>query len=100
MSTDLTLSKAQISKINQSGGFVGSLLSKLAGPYMKVVVPLPKNILAPLEITIPVSAIDVGIQNNTCFWSSFFLPSANNNFNNFKQRNEWHNENCSSSWRF
>ena len=88
MSTDLTLSKAQISKINQSGGFVGSLLSKLAGPYMKVVVPLPKNILAPLEITILVSAIDVGIQNNTCFWSSFFLPSANNNFNNFKQRNE------------
>ena len=54
MSTDLTLSKAQISKINQSGGFIGSLLSKLAGPYMKVVVPLVKNILAPLEITIPV----------------------------------------------
>ena len=62
MSTDLTLSKAQISKTNQSGGFIGSLLSKLAGPYMKVVVPLARNILAPLEITIPVSAIDVGIQ--------------------------------------
>ena len=57
MSTDLTLSKAQISKINQSGGFIGSLLSKLAGPYMKVVVPLARNILAPLEITIPVSGL-------------------------------------------
>ena len=34
MSTDLTLSKAQISKIIQSGGFLGSLLSKLAGPLM------------------------------------------------------------------
>ena len=40
MSTDLTLSKAQISKIIQSGGFLGSLLSKLAGPLMKVAVPL------------------------------------------------------------
>ena len=31
MSTDLKLSKAQISKLIQSGGFLGSLLSKLAG---------------------------------------------------------------------
>ena len=40
MSTDLTLSKAQISKIIQSGGFLGSLLSKVA-------VLLAKNILTP-----------------------------------------------------
>ena len=40
MSTDFTFSKAQISKIIQSGGFLGSLLSKLAGPLMKVAVPL------------------------------------------------------------
>ena len=32
MSTHLKLSKAQISEIIQSGGFLGSLLSKLAGP--------------------------------------------------------------------
>ena len=32
MSTDLNLSRAQISKIIQSGEFLGSLLSKLAGP--------------------------------------------------------------------
>ena len=32
MSTDLKLSKAHISKVIQSGGFLGSLLSKLAGP--------------------------------------------------------------------
>ena len=31
MSTDLKPSKGQISKIIQSGGFLGSLLSKLAG---------------------------------------------------------------------
>ena len=38
MSTDLKLSKAQISKIIQSGGFLGSLLSKLVGPLMKVAI--------------------------------------------------------------
>ena len=36
MSTDIKLSKAQISKIIQSGGLLGSLLSKLACPLMKV----------------------------------------------------------------
>ena len=42
MSTDLKLSKAQISKIIQSGGFLGSLSSKLAVPLMKVAIPLAK----------------------------------------------------------
>ena len=62
MSTDLKLSKAQISKIIQSGGFLGSLLSKLADPLIYVAVPLAKNILAPLGITAAASAIDAGIQ--------------------------------------
>ena len=62
MSTDLKLSKAQISKIIQSGGFLGSLLNKLAGPLMKVAIPLTKNVLAPLGITAAASAIDAGIQ--------------------------------------
>ena len=42
ISTDIKLSKAQISKINQSGGFLGSLLSKSSGPLMKVAAPLEK----------------------------------------------------------
>ena len=62
MCTDIKLSKAQISKIIQSGGFLGSLLSKLAGPLMKVAIPLAKNVLAPLGITAAASAIDAGIQ--------------------------------------
>ena len=61
-STDLKLSKAQVSKIIQSGGFLASLLSKLAGPLMKVAIPLAKNVLAPLGITAAASAIDAGIQ--------------------------------------
>ena len=62
MSINLKLSTAQISKIIQSGGFLGSLLSKLAGPLMKIAVPLAKNVLAPLGITAAASAIDAGIQ--------------------------------------
>ena len=61
MSTDLKLSKAQIYKIIQSGGFLGSLLIKLAGPLMKVSIPLAKNVLVPLRITVAASAIVAGI---------------------------------------
>ena len=33
------------------GGFLGALLSKIAGLLTNIAVPLPKNILAPLGIT-------------------------------------------------
>ena len=95
MSTDIKLSKAQIPKITQSGVFWGSFSSKLAGPLMKVAVPLAKNVLAPSGITITASVIDAGIQKkkkNTRFWK--------NKFNNFKRRNEWHSENRATSWIF
>ena len=62
MSTDLKLFKAQISKRIQSGGFLGSLLRKLAGPLMKIAIPLAKNILNPLGIAAAASAIDAGTQ--------------------------------------
>ena len=62
MSADIKLSKVQITKIIQSGRFLGSLLSKLAGPLMKIAVPLAKNVLAPLGITAAASALDAGIQ--------------------------------------
>ena len=57
MSTDMKLSKDQISKLIQSWGFLRLLLSKLAAPLMKVIVPLAKNVLAPLRITAVASAI-------------------------------------------
>ena len=46
----------------QSGGFLSKLLSKLAGPLMKVAMPLAKNVLAPLGLTAAISAIDGSIQ--------------------------------------
>ena len=44
MSTDLKLSKAQISKIIQSGGF----LDRLLGPLLETGLPLIKNVIKPL----------------------------------------------------
>ena len=58
----MKLSKAQIKKLIQSGGFLGKLLSKLEGPLMKVALPLAKNVLAPLALTAAMSAIDRSIQ--------------------------------------
>ena len=55
LATDIKLSKAQIKKLIQSGEFLGKLLSKLAGPLMKVAMPLAKNAAA-------MCAIDGSIQ--------------------------------------
>ena len=59
---DIELSKAQIKNLIQSGGILGKLLSKLAGPLMKVAMPLAKNILAPLGLTAAMSTTDESIQ--------------------------------------
>ena len=63
MFADIKLSKTQISKTIQSGGFLCSLLSKTAVPLIKVAVPLAKNIWDSLGTTASISAIDVGIKN-------------------------------------
>ena len=62
LATHIKLSKAQIKKLIQSGGFLGMLLSKLAGPLRKVAMPLAKNVLAPLGLTAAMAAIDGNIQ--------------------------------------
>ena len=62
--TDIKLSKAQIKKIIQSGGFLGKLLSKLAGPLMKVGLPLARNVLAPLGLRASMSAIQKKIHGS------------------------------------
>ena len=61
-STDIKLSKTLLPKMMQSGGFLGNLLGKLAGPLMKVAMPLAKNVLAPLGISAAMSAIDGSIK--------------------------------------
>ena len=66
MATDIKLSKAQISKIIQSGGFLGKLLDPLLKtglPLIKnEIKPLAKSVLIPLGLTAAASAADAGIQ--------------------------------------
>ena len=65
LSTDIKLSKTQISTIIQSGRFLGRLL----GPLLKtrltlmknVIKPLAKSVLIPLGLTAEASAADAGI---------------------------------------
>ena len=62
---DIKFSKTQLSKMMQSGGFLGRLL----GPLLKtelplisdVIKPLAKSVLIPLGLTAAASAADVGI---------------------------------------
>ena len=64
-SADIKLSKTQLSKMIQSGGFLGRLLGPLLKtglPLMKnVIKPLAKSVLIPLELTAAASAADAGI---------------------------------------
>ena len=92
MSADKNLSKTQMSKIIQSGVFLGTLLSKIACPLMKLAFPLAKNILAPLGTSGSASAIDAGTQRKIYGSRTTTLIISN-------EENEWHNEDCSSSWR-
>ena len=82
MSTDLKLSRAQIYKIVQCRGFLASLLRKLAGPLMKVAIPLAKLFLAPLGITAAASAIDAGYQKKMHGSGTTTLIISNEEMNN------------------
>ena len=77
MSTDLKFSEAQISKIIQSGGFLGPLVSKIAGPLMKVAIPLAKKSFSSIR------------NNSSCFSDRCRNSKENtrfrdNDLNNFK----------------
>ena len=75
-STDIKLSKIQLSKMIQSGGFLGRLLGSLLRtglPLMKSVIkPLAKSVLIPLGLTAAASAADAGIHEK-------ILGSGHNN---------------------
>ena len=66
LSTDIKLSKTQLSKMIKSGGFLGRLLGSLLKtglPLIKnVIKPLSKSVLIPLGLTAAAAAAaDVGI---------------------------------------
>ena len=80
-STDIKLSKTQLSKIIQSGEFFGNLLGKLADPLMKVAMPLAKNVLAPLGLTAAMSAIDGSIKKKMLRSGATTLIISNDEMN-------------------
>ena len=73
---NIKLSKTQLHKIVQSGGFLGRLLRPLLKPGLpligNVLKPLPKSdlILIPLGLTLAASATDAGIHKKM-FGSGF-----------------------------
>ena len=71
-STDFKLSKTQLSKMIQSGGFFGRLLSPLLRtglPLIKnVIKPLAKSVLIPLGLTAATSAADAGGIHKKRLW--------------------------------
>ena len=81
LSTDVKFSKTQLLKMMQSGGFLGYLLSKLAGPLMKVAMPLAKNVLAPLGLTAAMSAIDGSIKKKMLVSGTTTLIISNDEMN-------------------
>ena len=68
-STDIKLSKTPLSKMIQSGGFLGRLLGPLLKtglPLIKnVIKPLAKSVLIPLGLAAAASAADAGIQKKS-----------------------------------
>ena len=76
LSTAIKFSETQLSKMIQSGGFLGKLLGPLLRtglPLIKSVIkPLAKNVLVPLGLTAAASAADAGIHKKV-------LGSGHNN---------------------
>ena len=67
--TDIKLSKTQLSKMLQSGRFLGRVLGPLLitglSLMKNVIKPLAKSVLIPLGLTIAASAADVGMHKKS-----------------------------------
>ena len=80
-STDIKLSKTQLSKLVQSGGFLG----RLFGPLLKTGLPLMKNVIKPLAksvlillgLTAGASAADAGIHKKILGFGNTTLIMSN-----------------------
>ena len=85
-SANIKLSKTQLHKIGQSGGFLGRLL----GPLLKtglplignVLKPLAKSVLIPLGLTAPASATGAAIHRKMFGSGNTTLIISNKEMNN------------------
>ena len=82
LSVDIKLSITHLSKMIQSGGFLGRLLGPLLKtglPLIKnVIKPLAKIVLIPLELTAAASAADAGIHKKILGSGNTTLIISNN----------------------
>ena len=84
-SANIKLSKTQLHKIGQSGGFLGRLL----GPLLKTGLPLMKNVLKPLDktvsvllgLTAPVLATDAAVHKKMFGSGNTTLTISNEEMN-------------------
>ena len=80
--SSVDISKTQLSKMIQSGGFLGKLLGPLLKPGLplikNVITPLAKSVLIPLGLTTAASAADAGIHKKI-LGSGFHFSSASHN---------------------
>ena len=63
-SANIKLSKTQMHKIGQSGGFLGRLL----GPLLNNGLPLAKSVLIPLELTVAAATDAATHEKNVWIW--------------------------------
>ena len=84
MSTDIKLSKAQISKIIQSGGFLGKIL----GPFLRTGLPFLKSVIKPLGLlglTAAALAIDAGVLKRIYGSGTTTLVISNEEINDIRK---------------
>ena len=85
LSADIKLSKTQLSKMIQSGRFLGRLLGPLLKtglPLIKnVIKPLAKSVLIPLGLTAAASAADAGIHKKIIGSGNTTLIISNDEIN-------------------
>ena len=85
LSTDIKFSKAQLKRLIQSGGFLGRLLGRLAGPLLKTGLPFLKSAIKPLGLlglTAASSAIDAVVQKRIYGSGAVKLIIENDDMNN------------------
>ena len=77
MSTDIKFSKTQRNKTIKEGGNLDRLLVGFLPKLIKPAISLGKNILAPLGLSVAMSATDAAIQKK------MYVSREFQNFNNF-----------------
>ena len=87
-SANIKLSKTQLHKIGQSGGFLGRLLGPLLKTALSLIKnalkPFAKSVLIPLGLIAPASATDCSYsQENLWIRYALFGLSKGNNINHF-----------------